>query len=180
MQMTNLPFLTQIFLQMVENNDLSSSFLCFDKSGPAAGASSEWAEMWVIKADWPCLTPSEWLGRNKSQPNHAVSGEGWGRTMDRVKVCAGNTWTLVPRGWGWDPLSVGLTQRSHIVSLSLSFLAISSGDDSNPCHSGQQWRENMKLTNAILWAGESLPLKLLIFDLCDFAPSACPLYCWGA
>lgn len=100
--------------------------------------------------------------------------------MDRVKVCAGNTWTLVPQGWGWDPLSVGSPQRSRIVSLSLSFLAISSGDDSNPCHSGQQWRENMKLTNAILWTGESLPLKLLIFDLCDFVPSACPLYCWGA
>lgn len=41
MQMTNLPFLTQIFLQMVRNNDLPSSFLSFDTSGPAVGASGE-------------------------------------------------------------------------------------------------------------------------------------------
>lgn len=131
---------------------------------------------------WLALPDSIWVtvGRNKSQPNHAVSGEGWGRTMDRVKVCAGNTWTLVLRGWGWDPLSVGSPQRSHIVSLSLSFLAVSSGDDSNPYHSGQQWRENMKLTNSILcdwwkFAFEASHLWSLWF--CSFSTSLLLLGC---
>ena len=172
---------------MVENNDLSSSFLCFDKAGPAAGASSEWTEMWVIKAYWPCLTPSEWLWAeiNHSQTMQCLE-RGGGRTMDRVKVCAGNSWTPVLRwgGGGWGGLG-NLCQLAHLrevtqclwASVSLLYqvgmIVIPAFQDNN----GEKiW--NWQLLSYV--TGESLPLKLLIFDLCDFAPSACPLYCWGA
>lgn len=53
---------------MVENNDLSSSFLCFNTSGPAAGASCEWIEMWDMR---PLALPDSIrvvVGGNKPEP----------------------------------------------------------------------------------------------------------------
>lgn len=76
---------------MVRNNDLSFSFLYFDKSGPSVGAFRDRTEVWNVRTGQPCLTLPEWLWAGINQPNHAVAGKGQVRTMDRVKVRAWNT-----------------------------------------------------------------------------------------
>lgn len=54
---------------MVGNNDLSVSFLYFDKSEPTGEAASDWTEVWDVRAGQPCLTSPEWLwaGINQGQ-----------------------------------------------------------------------------------------------------------------
>lgn len=133
MQMTNLPFLTHIFLQMVGNNDLSVSFLYFDKSGPAGGASSDWTEVWDVRAGQPCLTSPEWLQVGINQ----------GQIMQWLERGRSEPWTesrCRPRRPGLQSQpcqsSVVPLQRSHSVPLSLNFLIMSNGDDSNPCLPG--------------------------------------------
>lgn len=133
MQMTNLPFLTQIFLQMVGNNDLSVSFLYFDKYGPTGGTTSAWTEVWYVRAGQPCLTSPEWLWTGVNQR----------QTMQWLERGGSGPWTesrcgLQRPGLQSQPCqpSVVLSQRSHSVPLSLNFLIMSNEADSNPCLPG--------------------------------------------
>ena len=103
--------------------------------------------MWGTRACWPCLTPSEWLWAGINQS----------RTMQWLERGKPGSWPESRCGLGRSglqlgscPLSAESPQGSHLVSLNLSFLLILHRNDSNPCLSGQRWRENIKLSNAIL------------------------------
>lgn len=144
--MTNLPFLTQIFLQMVENNDLSffpPSILTNLGLLWKLPVNGQKCGMWgLVGLAWPTWVV---VDRKKPGPNHAVAGEGWGSTMDRSRCGLGQLDSGPSPALHWEP-----PQRSHIVSLSLSFLLKSSGDNSNLCLPELWQRENIKLSNTIL------------------------------
>lgn len=170
---------------MVRNNDLSFSFLYFDKSGPVVGAFRDWLEVWDVRAGQPCLTPPEWLwaGINQGQTMQWLGrGKSGPRTESRCEPGIPDQPC---------PSSAAPPQRSHFSVSQLQFPHfVPNGDDSNPCLPGLKWRANIKLLNAILcnWlkfafkAPDQWSLCLLLLQHVPFIfravryPSSCLYY----
>lgn len=169
MQMTNLPFLTQIFLQMVWNNDLSSPFPLFWHIWACCGCFSEWIEAGKRSTRPVCfhLCGFGWEGTGGHMVPWLVRGEtgpwaGWREVPGRAGLSIFNSWTTLEKSHGIsEPPCSHCVHRVH-------------SDDIVP------GLEAVELVEGCVWNVQQqtpvLSLPLILFFLSQAQQALCPIF----